>query len=62
MVFDREIAHDDDPAERLQHYREFSHSLPPEKIKEQAYRCMNCDPFCHSGRRWATRSRTSTSS
>lgn len=50
MVFDREIAHDDDPAARLQHYREFSHSLPPEKIKEQAYRCMNCGiPFCHSG-------------
>lgn len=50
MLFDREIAPDDDPAERLSHYREFSHSLPPEKVKEQAYRCMNCGiPFCHSG-------------
>ena len=50
MVFDREIARDDDARERLKHYKEFSNSLPPEKVTQQAYRCMNCGiPFCHSG-------------
>lgn len=50
MVFEREIAPDDAPEERIKHYREFSNSLPAEKITEQAYRCMNCGiPFCHSG-------------
>ena len=50
MTFDREIAADDAPEERLKHYGEFSNSLPPEKIAQQAYRCMNCGiPFCHSG-------------
>jgi len=50
MVFDREIARDETPDERLKHYKEFANSLPPERITEQAYRCMNCGiPFCHSG-------------
>ena len=50
MAFDREIAQDDAPDERVRHYKEFANSLPPERITEQAYRCMNCGiPFCHSG-------------
>lgn len=50
MIFERELAPDDPVEERIQHYREFSHSLPPDKLKEQACRCMNCGvPFCHHG-------------
>ena len=50
MTFDRELAKNAPPEERIQHYREFFNSLPQEKIREQAYRCMNCGvPFCHSG-------------
>ncbi|MBI2426165.1 MAG: glutamate synthase subunit beta [Candidatus Hydrogenedentes bacterium] len=50
MTFTRETPPDLPVEERLKHYNEFSTSLPPEKIREQAYRCMNCGiPFCHSG-------------
>lgn len=50
MAFTRELAPDEAPELRVKHYNEFSRSLPPEKIREQAYRCMNCGvPFCHSG-------------
>jgi len=50
LTFRREVGPNDPPEERIQHYREFFHSLSPDKIREQAYRCMNCGiPFCHSG-------------
>jgi len=50
MAFDRELAEHEPPVERLRHYNEFVQSLPPEKTRQQAYRCMNCGvPFCHSG-------------
>ncbi len=50
MVFKREIGPEDPPHERVKHFREFHHSLPEEKIRQQAYRCMNCGiPFCHHG-------------
>ena len=50
MTFGRELAADNDPKQRTSHYKEFSNSLPPDKLKQQAYRCMNCGvPFCHSG-------------
>lgn len=50
MLFGREIAPDNDPRERVAHYHEFSNSLPADKLRQQAYRCMNCGvPFCHSG-------------
>jgi len=50
MTYTRETPSDDNPKERIAHYNEFSHSLPQEKLREQAYRCMNCGiPFCHSG-------------
>ncbi|MCH7713384.1 MAG: glutamate synthase subunit beta, partial [Chloroflexi bacterium] len=50
MTFDRELASSDDVTERLRHYREFHNSLAPDKLQQQAYRCMNCGvPFCLSG-------------
>ena len=50
MMFGRETGRDEDPRARISHYGEFSEPLPPEKLRQQAYRCMNCGvPFCHSG-------------
>lgn len=50
MKYTRELAPDAPVSERIHHYHEFTNSLPPEKLKQQAYRCMNCGiPFCHSG-------------
>ncbi len=50
MTFQREMAEDDPAGDRVKHYKEFANSLPAEKLREQAYRCMNCGiPFCHSG-------------
>lgn len=50
MEFERELAPSAPASERLKHYKEFSNSLPPDKLRQQAYRCMNCGvPFCHSG-------------
>lgn len=35
---------------RKHNYEEFADMLPPDALKRQAYRCMNCGvPFCHSG-------------
>jgi len=48
--FDRELPKKIAPAERLENYHEFVQEYPPEKLNEQAARCMNCGvPFCHSG-------------
>jgi glutamate synthase (NADPH/NADH) small chain len=50
MLFPRRLAPDDPVEERIKHYREFINSLPPEELRQQAYRCMNCGvPFCHNG-------------
>lgn len=50
MTFKRELGPEDPPQERIKHFREFHHSLPEEKLRQQAYRCMNCGvPFCHHG-------------
>jgi glutamate synthase (NADPH/NADH) small chain len=50
MTFDRELPPDDPAQERVKHYKEFANSLEPVKLRQQAYRCMNCGiPFCHSG-------------
>ncbi len=50
MTFTREVASEAPVEERIQHFREFVQPLPPEKLREQAYRCMNCGiPFCHNG-------------
>ena len=48
--YDRELPKKIAPAERLENYNEFVQEYPPEKLNEQAARCMNCGiPFCHSG-------------
>lgn len=48
--FDRELPKKIAPAERLENYNEFVQEYTPEKLNEQAARCMNCGvPFCHSG-------------
>ncbi|MBP8128582.1 MAG: glutamate synthase subunit beta [Candidatus Hydrogenedentes bacterium] len=50
LTFNRELAPHEPPEERLRHYQEFTRSLPGEKVRQQAYRCMNCGvPFCHGG-------------
>ena len=50
MTFSRELPEPVPAGERVQHYNEFAGSLPPERLKRQGYRCMNCGvPFCHSG-------------
>ncbi len=50
MTFKRELGPEDPPQERISISREFHHSLPEEKLRQQAYRCMNCGvPFCHHG-------------
>jgi glutamate synthase (NADPH/NADH) small chain len=50
MTFKRELPANLPVDERIKNFNEFSGSLPDEKIREQAYRCMNCGiPFCHSG-------------
>lgn len=48
--YDRELPKKIAPAERLENYNEFVQEYRPEKLNEQAARCMNCGiPFCHSG-------------
>lgn len=50
MTFTRELAANRSVTERIANFKEFFQSLPPERLKEQAYRCMNCGvPFCHTG-------------
>lgn len=50
MTFTRERAPEEKPSERIKHYNEFAKSLSEDKLREQAYRCMNCGvPFCHNG-------------
>lgn len=50
MTFARELAANLPVHERTGNFKEFIRSLPPEALKQQAYRCMNCGvPFCHSG-------------
>jgi glutamate synthase (NADPH/NADH) small chain len=39
-----------DPGERVQDYREFVTPAPPEELRSQGARCMDCGvPFCHNG-------------
>ncbi len=39
-----------DPAERLQHYKEFVIPHTEDGLRSQASRCMNCGiPYCHNG-------------
>ncbi len=50
LLFGREVPQNAPVEERIRHFQEFTKSLSEDKIREQAYRCMNCGvPFCHSG-------------
>jgi glutamate synthase (NADPH/NADH) small chain len=38
------------PADRVQHYQEFTIPLPEDEVSEQGARCMDCGiPYCHQG-------------
>lgn len=50
LEFTRENPEKDPPEERVKNYKEFIHRFKPEKLNEQAARCMNCGiPFCSHG-------------
>lgn len=50
LEYQRELAPNRDPIERLSDWQELYNRLPEEKLREQAARCMECGtPFCHSG-------------
>ncbi len=50
MAYQRDLPSNRPIGERIRGYDEFITSFPEEKIRQQAYRCMNCGvPFCHSG-------------
>ena len=50
LELDREDRSYEDPKERIKNYKEFAIPLPPEKLQNQASRCMNCGiPYCHNG-------------
>jgi glutamate synthase (NADPH/NADH) small chain len=50
LEFDREVAADRAPLERLRHWSEFHEHFPAKKLQEQGARCMDCGtPFCHTG-------------
>ncbi|RYD06716.1 hypothetical protein N752_03310 [Desulforamulus aquiferis] len=50
LEYKREQAPYRNPIERINDWQELNNSLPEEKLKEQAARCMECGtPFCHSG-------------
>jgi glutamate synthase (NADPH) small chain len=48
--FERELAPERDPGERVGDHREFVRALPLVQLQQQGARCMECGvPFCHSG-------------
>lgn len=50
LEFTREAPGKRDKYERINDYKEFVDLYKPEKLNQQAARCMNCGiPFCHSG-------------
>ena len=50
MKYERKVSGYAPVADRLKHYNEFLTVLPPEEIKTQGARCMDCGvPFCHTG-------------
>jgi len=50
LEFTREMPRKRPVQERLQDYSEFVSPYEPEKLNQQAARCMNCGiPFCHHG-------------
>ena len=50
MEYKRELPKDRSPLERVKDWNEFHETLPEDKQRNQAARCMDCGiPFCHSG-------------
>ncbi len=50
LEYTRELPEKDPPTERVKNYKEFIHRFKPEKLNQQAARCMDCGiPFCHHG-------------
>src|SRR2546425_5461805 len=50
LEIERELPKDYDPLERVNHWNEFHHHMPVEKLQAQGARCMDCAvPFCHTG-------------
>lgn len=50
MEYEREVSREQEPRERIGHFREFHEHLPLEKQRLQGARCMECGvPFCQSG-------------
>jgi glutamate synthase (NADPH/NADH) small chain len=50
LEFTRELPNKRSPQERVNDYKEFIEMYSPEKLNQQAARCMDCGvPFCHSG-------------
>ena len=48
--FDRQVEAKRPPAERVEHYNEFTEPMATEELENQGARCMDCGiPFCHSG-------------
>lgn len=50
MDYTRELPKKADPKARIRNFREFISPFSPEKLNQQASRCMDCGvPFCHHG-------------
>ncbi len=50
LEFDRELPAKRPVLERLRDYNEFVNPFSPDKLNQQAARCMDCGvPFCHNG-------------
>ncbi|NBW97342.1 MAG: glutamate synthase, partial [Planctomycetia bacterium] len=50
MKYKRQVSGYAPVSERLGNYNEFLQILPPEEVKTQGARCMDCGvPFCHTG-------------
>ena len=50
MEFEREVAAEADPLERVKHWEEFHLHFGVDKLQAQGARCMDCGtPFCHTG-------------
>ncbi len=50
MEYNREVATERIPLERIKDWQAFYDILPEAKVKTQAARCMDCGtPFCHNG-------------
>ena len=50
LEVERKTISEQDPKERIQHWKEFKVHPSEEHLKEQGSRCMDCGtPFCHTG-------------